>query len=507
MATLFVVPVLLAAACTGSGASTARATSSERPVPETSTPDTTAPTTTAPATGAPEVPTGFPTDWSAPELRWTRCNVADGAQCAALQVPLDWADPGGAQIELELARIEATGDRLGSVIANPGGPGGSGLEFLGYAPFSRDITERFDAVSWDPRGVGKSTAVSCGRSTAPAMLELDPDPDDAAEQQSLDLAARAVSSDCARSDLTLLGHIGTADVARDLEAIRLALGDAPLNYVGFSYGTQIGQQYAAMFPTHIRTMVLDGVVDPSLSYTQFLLDQTKAFDASFKNNAKKCAAAGIDACGVTNLGAAYDKVHEMVESDPLGTGRSTVGPAELAIAAVMTSYWDDGWQDLGPALADALDGRGGALRDLADSYYDFGSFAAYAGVVCIDTPPPASEAEYQQFADAARKVSPRLGGSVANELLPCATWPVEAVGVPAAVTAPGAPPILVVGNLRDAATPYDNAVAVSKSLQSGVLVTVDIGGHTAYGVNNCVTRVVDAYLLDLDVPSKDPRCT
>jgi pimeloyl-ACP methyl ester carboxylesterase len=500
VATLAVVPVLLAAACSGDGAATA--TSPERPdTSSSSTEATAAPTTAAPTLGA----NGFPISWQPAPLAWSACTDGSNLECSTLQVPLDWTQPGGTQIELALARRTATGARIGSLLMNPGGPGASGIQFLRTGSQPDDVAEHFDQVSWDPRGVGDSTAVSCGADAA-AMLSLDPEPDDEAEQSALDAAAAAISSECAASDLELLAHIGTRDVAKDLEGIRRALGE-PLNYIGYSYGTQIGQQYAQMFPTNVRAMVLDGVVDPALGFADFLLGQTEAFDAAFEDNADKCADAGVSSCGVRDLGDAYDEVLEMVEAQPLGSGNQVVGPAELGIAAVMTSYWDDGWEDLGPALAAALEGNGRQLRQLADAYYDFGAYAAYAGVVCIDSSPPADAAAYREFALEASKRSPRLGGTVANEMLPCATWPVEATAEPAPVTAPGAPPILVVGNLRDAATPYENAVAVSKALESGVLVSADIGGHTAYGVNRCVTRVVNEYLIDLVVPEKDPRCT
>jgi len=440
------------------------------------------------------------------QLDWTDCDVGKDTECATLQVPLDWEDPAGSKIGLALVRVLATGDRIGSLIGNPGGPGGSGLDFLGANPFSKQLTRRFDTVSWDPRGVAKSAPVSCNDSV-PELLGLDPDPDSPAEQAALDKAAAAVSSECARTDLKMLQHIGTVEVAQDLEAIRIALGDEPLNFIGFSYGTQIGQAYAEMYPLNIRAMVLDGVVDPSLGYTEFLLGQTAAFDAAFNENVKRCAQAGKKECGVRDLAEAYDKVHSMVELKPLGSTDRVLGPSELATAAIMTGYYEDGWRDLGPALALGLQGDGSALRAIADQYYDFGSFTAYAGVVCTDTPPPDSPAAYQAFADAARKVSPRFGGSTANELLPCATWPVEAAATAAAVTATGAPPILVIGNTKDPATPYDNAVAVSESLTSGVLVTAEIGGHTAYGTNLCVTKIVDDYLINLTVPKLDPRCT
>lgn len=441
----------------------------------------------------------------AAELEWSRCAEVPAGECATLTVPLDWDKPQGETIDLALGRIRATGDRLGSVVMNPGGPGASGLDLLRNNPLSPALTGRFDSVSWDPRGVGSSTALTCGKAV-PEMLSLDPDPDSAAEQSALNDAAQAVSSECAKSDAKLLAHVSTDDVARDLEAIRIALGDGQLNYLGFSYGTDIGQEYAQLHPDKIRAMVLDGVVDPTEGFEEFLLGQTRAFDASFERNVTACSKAGVKRCGVKNLGSAYDRIAKQVDKTPLGSGSTEVGPAELATAAIMSAYWSDGWTRLGPALADALDGDPAELRRLADTYTDLSGYTAYAAVVCTDSPPPEGDAAYEQFADELRKVSPRLGGSIANELLPCATWPVKATGKPQAITAEGAPPILVIGNTGDPATPYANAQRVAESLSSGVLVTADIAGHTAYGTDSCVTKVVDSYLVDLVVPKRDPNC-
>jgi pimeloyl-ACP methyl ester carboxylesterase len=453
------------------------------------------------------VATGFPEAWRPAPLVWKSCDVGPRTQCATLQVPLDWSRPDGTQIDLALGRVRATGSRIGSVVVNPGGPGGSGLDLLSDQVFSPEVSRRFDVVSWDPRGVGDSTPVTCGRATVGPFLASDPDPDTPEEQATLERLAAGVARDCAATDAALLPHIGTADVARDLEAIRRALGDRPLDYVGFSYGTEIGQQYAAFFPKRIRTMVLDGVVDPELGFTEFLLGQVEGFDRSFEANVQGCRRAGRGECGVSDLGAAYDQVRARVEQTPLRAGGAhRVGPAELEVAATYVAYSSDGWQDLGPALASALDGDGSDLWDLAQGYYDLGGYGVYAGVVCLDSPPPADPAAWKVFADRARQISPRFGGSVANELLPCATWPVRSTSTAAPVTAPGAPPILVIGNTGDPATPYDNAVAVAKHLESGVLVTVDIDGHTAYGADDCVTRIVDRYLVDLDVPADGTRC-
>jgi len=392
------------------------------------------------------------------------------------------------------------------LLSNPGGPGGSGLELLTYDAFSPTLTESLDIVSWDPRGVGQSTRAKCGGGIGP-FLANDPDPDTPQESVAIEAAAKAVAEGCAKESGDLLAHIGTDDVARDLEAIRRALGNEPLNFLGFSYGTQIGQKYAEFFPKNIRTMTLDGVVDPRLGYTEFLLGQAKAFDDAFNRSANECADAGVSKCGARDLAASYDRVRARVELSPLPAGRSKVGPAELATAATYVAYLEDGWAELGPALAAAEKGRGAKLKELADSYYDLAGYPTYAAVTCVDTPPPKGSAEYKKFAEAALGVSARFGGAVANELLPCAFWTVPPKGTPGPVNAAGAPPILVVGNTGDPATPYSNAVTVARDLPGAVLLTADIGGHTAYGTNSCVTSAVDSYFVSKELPKAGTRCS
>ncbi len=447
----------------------------------------------------------FPPDWQPPALQWTACDLPRDGRCATLPVPLDWTRPDGPTVDLAVGMIPASGARIGSLVMNPGGPGGSGLDFLDADPVSPDLGRRFDLVSWDPRGIGASTPVRCG-DAVPALQQADPDPDNAAEQAALDRAAAAVSSECDAEDAALLAHLGTEDVARDLEALRRALGDEPLNYLGFSYGTAIGQSYASQFPHRIRTMVLDGVVDPSVGFEDFLAAQATAFETTFDEQAQQCASAGIGRCGVADLADAYDRVKAAVEVRPLGGGDKPVGPAALATAAIQTSYGSDGWRSLGPALAAALDGDGSQLWDLAANYYGLSSFTSYAAVECIDTPPPRGAAAYRAFAERLRESAPRFGAATANELASCATWPVPPVGTPGPVTAAGAPPILVVGNTGDAATPYANAVAVASTLDSGVLLTVEMDGHTAYGSKRCATGVVDDYVIDLLVPADGTVC-
>lgn len=452
-------------------------------------------------------PTGFPADWSPGETTWGPCEleVSTKMECATLSVPLDWADPSGATIDLALARIGATGERIGSLLTNPGGPGASGIEFLTRSPLGSDLAENFDVVSWDPRGVGSSTSIDCDEHTEEIYL-ADPTPEDEAERAAAQQAAAKVAADCAAVGGDLLEHLYTEEVARDLEAIRLALGSEKLNYLGFSYGTHIGQEYAELFGDRIRSMALDGVVDPSLGFEDFLIGQAEAFDAAFERQADACDEAGESACGVADLIATYDDVVAATEASEIDAGPAPLEPAQVATAATYTGYISDGWMLLGPALADAMAGDGTGIAELAGAYVELGAYGPYAGVVCTDTVHPEGPVAYQQFIRHAAVVSPRFGASIAGEMLPCATWPADPQDTAAPLTAPDAPPILVVGNTGDPATPLVNAQSVAESLDSGVLLVVDSEGHTAHGTNACATEIIDAYLIDLEVPEPGTLC-
>lgn len=426
-------------------------------------------------------------------------------ECATLTVPLDWGEPSGATIDLALARTKANGDRIGSLLTNPGGPGASGIEFLTHSPLGPELAESFDIVSWDPRGVGRSTSVDCDEHTEELYL-ADPTPDDDAERAAAQQAAAEVVADCALAGGDLLEHLHTEEVARDLEAIRLALGSEKLNYLGFSYGTHIGQEYAELFGDRIRAMALDGVVDPALGFEEFLIGQAEAFEAAFERQADACDEAGEATCGVDDLIEAYDDVVTAAEASEIDTDGVPLEPAQVATAATYAGYISDGWMLLGPALGEALAGDGTGLAELAASYTALGAYGPYAGVVCTDTAHPDGPAAYREFTQRTAEVSPRFGGSIANEMLPCATWPVGPQDAAVPLTAPDAPPILVVGNTGDPATPLLNAESVADSLASGVLLVVDSEGHTAHGSNACATQMIDTYLIDLEVPEPGTHC-
>lgn len=437
-------------------------------------------------------------------VSWRPCG--GGVECATLLVPLDHDRPDdGRTVELALARKPATEpeQRIGPLVLNPGGPGTSGIEFLrGFS--AADLGRRFDLVSWDPRGVGASSPLGCDGPTADRFRHVDSDPDSAAEQAQLDDAAAAVADACAASAGDLLAHLTTADTARDLDLIRQALGEEQLSYLGFSYGTDIGQQYAERFGDRVRAMVLDGVVDPSQDLAELLAGQTDGIQRSLDRIFDDCEASA--SCPLTDPRGTYDRVAARVERDPLPAGGAgSVGPSELALAAISSSYVPSYGPRLLSALAQADQGSGTGLATLASAYTSSGSLGAYLGVFCTDGPHP----DLDGFRDLAARLEQRsalVGAAAANELLPCASWPVPGGSPRSLVRAEAAPPILVVGNTGDAATPYDNAVRVAAGLADGHLLTYAGEGHTSFNQSRCVRDAVVDYLTELAVPPDGTTC-
>jgi pimeloyl-ACP methyl ester carboxylesterase len=456
-------------------------------------------TTTAGAPGA-----GDPLGGFVPEpLAWEGCG--GGRDCASLTVPRDWDDPTGDTIDLAVSRLPASGDDpLGAVATNPGGPGASGIEFIGDGPvFDAAVSERFDTLSWDPRGVGGSAPLGCDGEEVDTFLRLDSSPDDPAEQAALDAAARAVADRCAQDAGELLAHVGTGSVARDLEAIRRAYG-GPMAYVGFSYGTSIGLEYLELFAGSMP-VVLDGVVDPEHPLTDLLRGQAEAFDRILDEVLASCPA-GQEGCPDGGAAAAFAEVAAEVEDQPIEAGDDVLGPADLDTAAILATYDPE----LGPVLIAGLElaqgGDGSTLLELADIYRGLTPFDAYQAVSCLDSEVPSGAEEWAAFAQELAAISPRLGEAVANEMLPCAFWPVPPEPVDGAVVAEGSGPVLVIGTTGDAATPLVQAERVAATLADGHLVVLEAEGHVAYQRSSCVQDIVAAFLIDGEVPPEGTRC-
>ncbi len=451
-------------------------------------------------------------------ISWTPCTKIE---CASLSVPLDATRPNGPHITLALARLPAARKAMGVVFTNPGGPGGSGVDFLRDAAdvFPAEIRNSFDLVSWDPRGAGASAPVRC-LDDLDAFYAVDHDPRTAAAVARNISASRAFDAACRKRSAAVLPYVSTAASARDMDAIRAAIGVARINYVGFSYGTLLGTIYAEMFPARVRTMVLDGAVDPARSYADSTLDQAKSFDAdldAFFSHCRKdttCAFAhgGDPATAYADLARTIQQ-----ESIPATVGgeHRMLGPGELDVGVASALYSGaEGYDQLASTLAEAARGVGDQMLALSDAYtgrtsggkYTNETAALYA-IGCIDSPAPTTPAEVEQLAATAAKVAPHFGASTVWLGLPCTFWPVPVEGKVAPIHAPGAPPIVVVGTIHDPATPYAWARSLASELRSGRLLTVAGASHTSYGRGDaCVDGTIDRYLLKLQVPAADARC-
>ncbi|GAA2272257.1 proteinase [Streptomyces ruber] len=461
---------------------------------------------------------------------WRDC-VGPGFQCATIRAPLDYAKPEAGDVRLAVARRKATGPggRLGSLLVNPGGPGGSAVEYLeSYAAlgYPQAVRARYDMVAVDPRGVAGSEPVEC--LTGPGMdayTQTDPTPDDERETGELVASLRRFADGCATRSSRLLGHVSTVEAARDMDVLRAALGDEKLTYVGASYGTFLGATYAGLFPGRVGRLVLDGAMDPSLTALRLNEDQAAGFETAFRSFAEDCVRRtdcplGERGTGAARAGGALRAFLRRLDERPLTTGDPDgreLGES-LATMGVIAAMYDEGtWPDLRQALTEAMDdGDGAGLLALSDGYYErdpdgrySNLMSANAAVNCLDLPAPFSgPAQVEKALPAFEKVSPTFGRGLAWATLNCAYWPVRATGAPHRIEAEGAAPIVVVGTTRDPATPYGWARSLASQLSSGRLLTYEGDGHTAYGRgNDCVDSAINAYLLRGTPPAEGKRCS
>ncbi|WP_037602072.1 alpha/beta hydrolase [Streptacidiphilus rugosus] len=460
----------------------------------------------------------------AQRLSWHSCD--SGFQCTTFKVPLDYSDPAGGDITLSAVRKPATGQgipRIGSLLVNPGGPGGSAVDYAEYAAMSFPTVVRaaYDIVGVDPRGVARSAPVKClSDAQMDAFTAVDTTPDNQADVDKLVAADKTFAKACQAQSGKLLAHVSTVESARDMDVFRALLGDAKLHYLGKSYGTFLGATYAGLFPSKVGTMVLDGAMNPSLNAMQLNSQQAGGFEVAFDAFAADCVKRSGCPLGtgtVEQAGAKLDAFFHSLDSKPLPTGQSRQLDEALGTTGVISAMYDQTqWPDLRLALTAAVDnGDGKALLALSDQYYERGPDGTYSNLMyansavnCLDLPPAAtSPDQVRQEAPTYEKASPQFGTTLAWGGLTCAYWPVAATGAPHVIPAKGAAPILVVGTIRDPATPYAWAQGLAAQLDSGSLLTYDGDGHTAYSRgSSCIDEAVNSYLLEGRVPPKGTVC-
>lgn len=479
------------------------------------------------AAPAPSVDTGAPAGFESiyeQQAFWNACG--DGFDCTTVSAPVDWSDPESDRIQLAVVRQESTSTTKGTVLTNPGGPGGSGFDFVsfGYA-VSPALRADYDVVGWDPRGVGRSTRVTCF--TDPKQTDEllygtygSPYP----STQWLDEATtreQGFADACAANSGELLAHMDTASNARDMDLIRAVLASKKLNYVGYSYGTWLGTVYAQLFPERVGAMVLDGGYDPALPAFDLFQQRMVGFDLAFRSWMQSCL--DSDGCPFSGdiaaaLGAATTLIASADQAALVADDGRVLDTATLAtgIGALLysTSYWTDltalltayAAGDPAPAFAAA----DGANSRFADGTYGNTVEVAFA-VTCQDYD---FAADTTAIADRLAQIdaaAPILGTFMARDdyaqlATACRSWPAPPAQLP--TTFDGATvPIVVVGTTNDPATPYAWSQALASQLGNGVLITRNGDGHTGYNKGNaCVDSAVDAYVLEGTLPASDPNC-
>lgn len=433
-------------------------------------------------------------------------------QYAVVQVPLDYADPQDGELGMYVYRAPANDSSERAVVTNPGGPGGTGDVIPGYADgiFEPELRETRDIVGFDPRGVGRSRPMVCRDATeVDAWKYATPDdPQEIAEQAEV---VGEVAEQCEEADAELLPHVGTANVARDVDVLRAVLGQPTLDYFGFSYGTTIGQEYLRLFPRQAGRVALDGVTTPDLSMEEMLRTQAQGMQQLGQLYAEDCVAAGPEQCPLGDtpeqvLQGIVDLV-EQAEAEPIPTDSDrSLNSAQANWSVLSFLYTEELWPDLTEALVAANDGDGTLLLEAFDEEAESLSIDALYFVNCTDHPTDYTVEETVALASQWGAEFPLYGSYAAWEVYACSDWPVPASGSTAPPQYAGIPPVLLIGGANDPATPYVWAERAAAQLPGSVLVTWEGIGHTATGYSPCVDELVTQFLLDGVLPPQGTVC-
>lgn len=457
------------------------------------------------------------------DLAWQPCGANE---CAQLSVPVDYHDPNSATIELELLRVRASGDPVGSLVVNPGGPGGSGVEYAGYASmvFTGRLLSSYDIVGFDPRGVASSAPVVCLEDSAMDRFidattgRIDqPDPDLAS------LIEEFVQG-CQDNAGALAPHVSTVEAARDMDILRSALGEEQLDYYGASYGTFLGTTYANLYPDRVGNFVLDAGVAPTVTGLDRGLAQAEGFERATTAFVEYCVSEGDCPLGddTDTAKAAIPELLAELSENPLPVSNDTITELNDAWAfwgIIVAMYSEDFWPILKNSLSDAIDnGRGDSLMFLANVYFSRNATGSYSdnssqviyAVNCLDAAASGDDSEQdlsdEQLLAAYQDASPTWGAYFIGES-PCEQWPYQPQEAITDYSAPGTPPIVVIGTTRDPATPIEWSQELADLLDQGVLLTLDGDGHGAYGRGvSCVDDAVDSFLIEGTVPVEGTVC-
>jgi pimeloyl-ACP methyl ester carboxylesterase len=489
----------------------------------TGSPPSTSPSTTPSSSSAPE-PARF-TDCSSlfnlrglpfPSGRIERLSFS----CARMKVPLDHDDPSGKTITIEVIKVHDSNNKTGqSLMINPGGPGGSGVETaVGLAiEVSDPLLSHFDLLGFDPRGVGLSSPVSCISDDEKDQLNAAaPDVLTATGLAEAKHLAEMVATSCNTKYGSALSEYNTVQTAKDMEQIRAAVGNKPLNYLGFSYGTELGSIYAHLYPQQVRVAVLDGAVDPLSDDITSFADQIKGFEGAFDQFQANC----LTHAPCKSLGNPRQVVYDLVKranETPLKSSNSDedrTATGSIVLTGVLSAlYSQSHWPELGQALIDAKGGDAKGLFKLADSYNQRSPDGHYSNIAdanttinCNDSKPGPSDDTIKATAIKWVRDYPMFGKWSVPSLFNCQVWQPDRTPVPLP-SAPTPHKVLVIGNLHDPATPYKGAIDLANAMGNAALLAWDGEGHTSFlQGSTCVDNYVEDYLINGTVPPAKKTC-
>jgi len=456
-------------------------------------------------------------DFQTQPIKWRTC--FDTLQCTDVLVPIDYTNIKQGTFKISVLKHPASNkqDRIGSMFVNPGGPGASGVEYAYSAEYivSPQLLALFDIVGFDPRGVGRSAPIRClTDDEADANYASDSKPDTPAEFETLVKESQDYVAKCEKNTKNLTAY-STENAARDMDVIRAVLGDKKLNYLGKSYGTYLGTIYAQLFPDKVGRLVLDGAIDPHATPVQQSLTQAVGFDNALDAFIKDCLQ--LDTCPLPKDATKqyFTDLFDSVAKKPLTTHSKRIATESLVVLGTASSLYDNesGWPMLRVALKQAKAGNGFMFLTLADAYTGRqlnGTYPSNEGdsgfvIDCLDWNDGRSNEQIAQDAQMFKEQAPVFGPYLAYSGTSCKSF--KGIEQPIKINQIKTSPIIVIGTLRDPATPYSWAVALNKLITNSLLITLDGDGHTGHGRGSaCVDKTVDEYFITGKIPATDQKC-
>ncbi|MFT4185887.1 MAG: alpha/beta hydrolase [Micrococcaceae bacterium] len=458
------------------------------------------------------------------KLNWQSCE--NGMYCATMQAPVDWNNPKGDKVSIALIKTQATGQKQGSIVMNPGGPGSSGYDWVkdsAMSTISSKVTQSYDIVGFDPRGINKSDGIKCLDDkqhdtfrTNTANMDSD------SGLAKLRTEYKSIADSCKKNSGPVLGHMDTASVARDMDLIRALIGEQKLNYLGFSYGTLLGATYANLYPEHVGHVVLDGAVDPALSYSEVTKIQASGFEQALKEYAQSCIKqkpCPLDPDGDGDAKAIVSSIQKMLNdnlSKPMKTSDGRTATSSILAQGIMVPLYNNLlWPTLSQAISEAMAGKPDRLVQFSDASAERGNDGKYTGnsdfsfmaVNCLDYSIPSDTKSIRADEAALEKVSPTFGRYMAGGGVICENWPYKTIRKIGPISTTSKSPLLVIGTSGDPATPFASAQNLTKELGNARLLKWKGQGHTAYGrSNDCVRDTVDNYFLSGNLPENNKTC-